>query len=175
MKHVICLWGGVYSFDGIVTSAGIAILQRQLAQLPGTEVTGYAWASWPQVADRIRGLPDQERVVIVGYSGGGWRATSIANDLLAKGGGHTLIDLMILLDPSPSWWMNDPSCWIHANVKRAICFQNGQKFFGLGAGVLHNMPSRLAPIEVVPINMNHLAVQFDAAIRKRVVSEVAAL
>jgi hypothetical protein len=48
--------------------------------------------------------------MVIGYSGGGSRATWLAN-LPAK----PKIDLMVLYDPSPTWQMKA----IYANVKKA--------------------------------------------------------
>jgi pimeloyl-ACP methyl ester carboxylesterase len=64
-------------------------------------------------------LPKDDLVIVIGYSGGGSRATWLAN-LPAK----PKIDLMVLYDPSPTWQMKA----IYANVKKALCYRNNHAF-----------------------------------------------
>src|SRR5262245_55435069 len=108
-KHVFLMLGGLQGMDGWVTSAGMYGLRSSLASLPDVTVTTYDWLSYKKVADDIALLPKDDVVIVVGYSGGGARATWLAN-LPSK----PQIDLMIVYDPSPPWGMQV----IGPNVKR---------------------------------------------------------
>ena len=78
-KHVYLLLGGINSTDGWVTSAGMFALRSSLAALPDVEVTTYEWASFKKAADDIALLPKDDIVIVIGYSGGGAKATWLAN------------------------------------------------------------------------------------------------
>ena len=51
----------------------------QLADLPDVTVTTYGWPSYRQVAADIARLPKDDIVIVLGYSGGGAKATWLAN------------------------------------------------------------------------------------------------
>jgi hypothetical protein len=89
---------------------------------------------------------------VVGYSGGGSRATWLANSVL-----HKPIDLMVTYDPSPSWQMQN----LPPNVKKAITYQNQVPFFSLGGGVLTG-PN----VTRLLIAEQHLVVQFDERLHR---------
>jgi len=160
-KHIYLLLGGFNGADGWVTSAGMLELRSSLAALSDVEVTTYDWSSFKKAADDIALLPKDDIVIVIGYSGGGSRATWLAN-LPSK----PKIDLMVLYDPSPTWQMKA----IGANVKRALCYHNITPFFfGLGGGAL---VSNNTPIETVEIFENHLLVQTDTTLHQRTIAEV---
>jgi hypothetical protein len=92
-------------------------------------------------------------VAVVGYSGGGSRATWLANSVL-----HKDIDLIVTYDPSPKWQMQN----LPPNVKKAITFENQVPFiFGLGGGELTG-PN----VKHYLIQEEHLLVQFDERLHK---------
>jgi hypothetical protein len=170
-KHVYLLLGGINSTDGWMTSAGMFGLRSSLAALPDVEVNTYEWASFRKAAKDIASLPPDDIVIVIGYSGGGAKATWLANGYF--GGSYpkdTLprpqIDLMILYDASPTWSMMA----IHDNVKRAICYRNVTPlFFGLGGGALVGKNTK---IETVDIFEHHLLVQMDSTLHQRTIEEV---
>jgi hypothetical protein len=147
--HVYVLLGGVVGRDGYVDSSWMLVLAGRIATLPNTVVESYFWSQWVTAANRVWALPSKNtRVVVVGYSGGGSRATWLANANLSR-----TIDLIVTYDPSPGWQMQN----LPPNVKKAITFQNQTpRFFGLGGGVLTG-PN----VDRYLIAEDHLAVQFD--------------
>src|SRR5262249_42462861 len=81
-KHVFLLLGGLRFMNGwaaSVASAGMLRLQSSLAALPDVEVTVYDWRSFKEAGDDIVLLPKDDIVIVIGYSGGGSRATWLAN------------------------------------------------------------------------------------------------
>jgi hypothetical protein len=160
-KHVFLMLGGLQGTDGWVTSAGMYGLRSSLASLPDVTVTTYDWLSYKKVAADIALLPKDDIVIVIGYSGGGARATWLAN-MPSK----PQIDLMVVYDPSPAWGMQV----IGPNVKRAICYRNVTPyFFGLGGGVL---VGRDTPVETIDIFEQHMLVQVDATLHQRTIEEV---
>jgi hypothetical protein len=160
-KHIYLLLGGLQGKDGWVTSAGMYGLRSSLAALPGVTVTTYDWPSYKRVAGDIAALPKDDVVIVIGYSGGGAKATWLAN-MPAK----PQIDLMIVYDPSPPWGMQV----IGPNVKRAICYCNvTPAFFGLGGGVLRGRDTH---VETVNVHEQHLLVQIDQTLHQRTIEEV---
>jgi hypothetical protein len=160
-KHVYLLLGGLQGKDGWVTSAGMYRLRSSLAELPDVTVTTYDWPSYKKVAADIAQLPKDDIVVVIGYSGGGAKATWLAN-LPSK----PQIDLMVLYDPSPPWGMQV----IGPNVKRALCYCNVTPvFFGLGGGVLRGRDTQ---VETVKIYEQHMLVQVDQTLHQRTIEEV---
>ena len=147
--HVYVLLGGVVGRDGYLDSRWMLVLAARIAQIPHTVVESYTWADWVSAANSIWALPSENtKVVVVGYSGGGSRATWLANSILNK-----TIDLIVTYDPSPGWQMLN----LPPNVNMAITFQNQTPhFFGLGGGVLTG-PN----VDRFLIAEEHLAVQFD--------------
>ena len=149
--------------DGVVSSAGMDLLGNRLTDL-GCVVSRYNWGAWLTAAqDLWRAQAAGSKIVLIGYSGGGSRATWLA-DLPNK----PQIDLMVLYDPSPAWQMKP----IGPNVKRAICYHNTTPLmFGLGGGVL----TGTTKIETVDIAEQHLAVQFDGKLHDLTISAVRSL
>ena len=143
--------GGLHGHDGWVTSAGMFGLRRPGGALPDVTVTTYGWPSYKQVAADIARLPKDDIVIVLGYSGGGAKATWLAN-MPSK----PHIDLMIMYEPSPSWGMMP----IGPNVKRAICYCNvTPAFFGLGGGMLRGRDN--TNVEIVKIYEQHMLVQVN--------------
>ncbi len=160
-KHVYLLLGGLQGKDGWVTSAGMFWLRSSLAELPDVTVTTYDWPSYRKVAADIALLPKDDIVIVIGYSGGGAKATWLAN-LPSK----PQIDLMVVYDPSPSWGMQV----IGPNVNRALCYCNvTPAFFGLGGGVLRGRDTH---VETVKIYEQHMLVQIDQTLHQRTIEEV---
>jgi len=146
--YVYILLGGFVGLDGFVDSDGMLLLARRIANIPNTWVESYTWADWITAANRLWARPGKDgKVVVIGYSGGGSRATWLANSVL-----HKNIDLLVTYDPSPSWQMQN----LPPNVKKAITYQNQVPFFGLGGGVLTG-----PDVTRVLVTEDHLAVQFD--------------
>jgi hypothetical protein len=157
--RIYLLLGGFVGVDGYVTSAGMLILRTMMQGLPNTECVTYQWGAFEQAAADIAKQPRETTIIVIGYSGGGSRAT-----WLASLPSHPKIDLMICYDPSPKWQMKP----IKDNVIRAITYHNTAPFFmGLGGGVLVGKQ-----VETIDIAENHMAVQFDVSLHQRTVAEV---
>jgi len=173
MKRVYLLMGGLYSIDGAVTSAGMEILVSQLRALPNVVVKTYPWASY-QICfnDQNREVSATDKMILIGYSGGGWRATTVANKMAKY---KEPVDLMVLYDPSPEWNMEP----IHDNVKHPVCYQNSYHMWipllgNIGGGILTSVPGG-PKIDVVSIKEQHLSVQYDATLHAKTVSLVKSL
>ena len=158
--RIYLLLGGFFGADGYVTSAGMFGLRSMLAALPNVTCLTYQWASFETAADDILKQPTDTTIIVIGYSGGGSRATWLANLPL-----RPKVDLMICYDPSPSWQMKSLA---GTNVKRAITYHNTAPFFfGLGGGVL------VGPqVQTIDIAENHMLVQADTTLHQRTVAEV---
>ena len=159
-NHVYILLGGMRSWDGVITSAGMYGLKSELlTSFPNINAKTYTWSSYSDAANEINGLPRDDVVIVIGYSGGGSRATWLANMAF-----HPKIDLMVLYDPSPKWQMKS----IPVNVKHSVCYHNLRgALLGLGGGVCRGVG-----IETVDINENHLAVQLNESLHQRTIEEV---
>jgi hypothetical protein len=73
-------------------------------------------------------LSPETKIVLIGYSGGGSRATWIANEIFPR-----RIDLLVAYDPSPAWQMRK----LPPSGGKAICYRNTRPLmFGLGGGAL---------------------------------------
>ncbi len=167
-KHVFLLLGGLNGADGWVTSAGMYGLRSSLKALPDVELTTYNWQSYKDAYDAIALLPEDDIVIVIGYSGGGHKATWLANGYSGVPGRYWArprIDLMVVYDASPTWAMMP----IHDNVKRAINFRSvTPMFFGLGGGALVGNTE----IETVDVSEHHLLVQINETLHQRTVAEV---
>ena len=158
-KRVYILLGGLFGADGYVTSSGFYGLRSMIAALPNTQCFTYPWSNFQAAAADIKQTEPTAKIVICGFSGGGSRATWLAN-LPSK----PRIDLMVCYDPSPSWQMEP----IGSNVLRAITYHNNAPFFfGLGGGILVGKQ-----VETIEIAENHMLVQSDMALHRRTVAEI---
>jgi pimeloyl-ACP methyl ester carboxylesterase len=176
--QVYLLLGGLVGSDGSVTSAGMFQLAKMLRALPGTKVKTYTWEKWAEAYKAILANEGKAKIVVIGYSGGGSRATWLAN-MPSK----PRIDLMVNYDPSPKWQMKS----IGSNVKKALCFHNTKPMMwmpgvgALGGGQLvGNAPgfsdrSGHGRIESINIAEQHMLVQVDQSLHERTVKAVEAL
>ena len=176
--QVYLLLGGLVGSDGSVTSAGMFQLAKMLRALPGTKVRTYTWEKWAEAYKAILANEGKAKIVVIGYSGGGSRATWLAN-MPSK----PQIDLMVNYDPSPKWQMKS----IGSNVKKALCFHNTKPMMWmLGVGALGggqlvgNAPgfsdrSGHGRIESINIAEQHTLVQVDQSLHERTVKAVEAL
>jgi hypothetical protein len=162
--HVYILLGGLAGGDpSRAVNEGMYDLADQLERIPGVKVTSYPWAQYESVALDHANKTDDE-LVVIGYSGGGWKANVLANEHPGL-----LINLMVLYDPSPAWSMRP----IGHNVVRAICFHNTAPMFGnLGGGELHGPPG---VVQTIDIAEEHLFVQNDQRLHDQTVAAVKSL
>lgn len=155
--HCYILLGGFFGADGFITSAGMYGLKAMLSDIVPCSV--YQWADYHSAANAIA-TDKPSKVIVIGYSGGGSRATWLADD-----NHQQIIDLMVLYDPSPRWQMVP----IGQNVRKAITYHNkAPMFFGLGGGVLTGKTD----IETIDISENHIVVQSDIDLHNRTVAAV---
>lgn len=139
-------------------------LANTLSALPEVTCHTYFWSSWGDALSAINRQVSTDKTVLIGYSGGGSRATWLADQP-----SEPRIDLMILYDPSPTWQMYP----ITDNVRRAICYHNTMPLmFGLGGGVLLPVKGYNGYLETINVAEQHLAVQFDNSLHARTVAEV---
>jgi hypothetical protein len=158
---IFIMLGGFVGLDGYVVSPGILLLAHRLGAFG--DVSTYNWSSVGAVTERIASLDPNDKVVLIGYSGGGFAITHVAENL-NRNPSHR-IDLLIAYDPSPTWSMKS----IGKNVVRAICYCNDNPLFlGMGGAKLTGSAS----VEVVPISEPHPVVQFDESLHKKTLAEV---
>jgi len=157
---IFLLLGGLVGPDGYAVSPGMLILAQRLASFG--EVSTHLWSAPDDVWQRIAALSPADKVVLIGFSGGGFAITEVA-EALDRNPGHK-VDLLIAYDPSPTWSGKS----IGKNVARAICYCNDLPlFFGLGGGELKG-----SNVENVSIAMPHPVVQFDERLHRRTIAEV---
>ncbi len=170
-KRIYMLMGGVQSWDGIVTSSGMNILLNMLKGLG--EIKSNQWANYQeQYFDIMRHQDD--KIIGIGYSGGGAHFTWIANGYREEWEHGRIkpvkdkkpkIDLLVLYDPSPK---NGIINLEGSNVKRCINYHSTiPLMFGLGGGKV-NGPM----VENVDVHMPHLAMQFSMDLHRRTVNEI---
>src|SRR5262249_17239688 len=92
----------LFSWDGVVTSAGMEMLASRLRALPGVSVETYLW--------QLRQMPrcEKDKVALIGYSGGAAHVTWVAKgynggptNWSSSFGERPHIDLLVAYDPSP--------------------------------------------------------------------------
>ena len=160
MVKIFILLGGLIGVDGYAVSPGILMLAHRLKAFGA--VTTHNWTAREKVARSIAQLDPGHKVVLIGYSGGGFAITQIADEL--DGDPPRKIDLLIAYDPSPAWSMSS----LGRNVDKAICYCNSSPLMlGLGGAQLRGQA-----VETVPISEQHLAVQFDQSLHKRTIAEI---
>jgi hypothetical protein len=168
--HAFLLLGGLEGIDGYVDSAGMEQLIPMLSAI-GVPTTTHTWTTYTEELPEMRALPADVLRIVIGYSGGGSRATWLANTLPMP-----RIDLMVLYDPSPTWQMR----LVGNNVVRALVYHNKNpmmpSFYGwLGGGVLTPRAFSRTQIETIDISEQHLAVQFNGDLHKRTIAAVQTL
>jgi pimeloyl-ACP methyl ester carboxylesterase len=139
MHHVTLLLGGLWGPDGWVDSRGMLALRDRL---PECQFDVFQWNDWVRAARELN-----DDAIIIGYSGGGSRATWLAEET------RKTIALMVLYDPSPRWQLKR----IGTNVEKTICYWNTHpEMGGLGGGKAtgHN-------VSIYEYSEQHLAVQYD--------------
>ena len=160
MVKVFILLGGLIGLDGYAVSPGILMLAHRLDAFG--DVTRHNWTAQREVTQRIVQLDPNDKVVLIGYSGGGFAITQIADELNSNP--PRKIDLLIAYDPSPTWSMAS----LGNNVAKAICYCNTSPLMlGLGGAQLRGQS-----VETVPISEQHLAVQFNESLHKRTIAEI---
>jgi hypothetical protein len=170
MISVHILLGGVFGFDGPVMSAGMYGLAKKIAAIPEVAVKTWTWNNWEAVLQAL--LAESGQKVLIGYSGGGSRATWVTYYSLAPD-----IDLMVAYDPSPKWQVQP----LHSNVKKAICYYNLHpmmpSFYGmLGGGKL--VPAAVDGCKDIltrTISEQHLLVQADQKLHAATVEAIVEL
>lgn len=170
MVRVFNLLGGMFGADGWADSRGMIVLADRLAKLPNVRsVDNYSWYDWQQAASDIMTAPTSDKKAVIGYSGGGSRATWLANSI------KNPIDLMVLYDPSLAREMQP----IGSNVRHGVCYHNNNPgmwlpFYGpLGGGVLSGLAGTV--IETIEISEFHMLVQMDQKLHDTTVKFVEAL
>ena len=160
MLKVFIVLGGLTGPDGYAVSPGMLTLAYRLTAFG--QITTYRWTSQREVTRDIAHLDPNDKIVLIGYSGGGFAITRVADQL--NGNQPRKIDLLIAYDPSPPWRMAS----LGRNVAKAICYCNSMPLMlGLGGAEL-----RGESVETVPIYEQHLAVQFDENLHRRTIAEV---
>jgi hypothetical protein len=158
--------------DGWVTSAGMLILRSMLLQIPGISFYTTNWGNYLDAYRDVAAVPADVKRVVIGYSGGGTRATYLADTKP-----YQEIDLMILYDPSPEWQMM--KLW--TNVKQVVCFHNLKPMMPSPYGPLGGGSVTLAPgndvtkVSTKNIAEQHLLVQKNMALHRQTVNLVKAL
>jgi pimeloyl-ACP methyl ester carboxylesterase len=160
-KRIYMLLGGMIGPDGIalapIENSGMIVMQAQLKHM-GCEVYVETWDNWARYIPMMGPASPDYRNVVLGYSGGGTRATYLADHA-----NKPHIDLMILIDPSPKAQMKP----VGGNVKRALVIHNS--FPGLlGGGQLH----ATGPMQVVGVHVPHLLVPELRQVQEAVFSAV---
>jgi|SRR5215831_5815762 len=157
MTHIYVLLGGLYGPDGAVDSGGMIDLARRLKPYGTVEIR--FWSDYERVIHEIVLLPKDEHVILVGFSGGGSRATWVAGAVNPRE-----IALLVAYDPSPRWQMTP----LHANVLKAICYHNNSPLmFGLGGGHLQGRQ-----VTEVDIGEQHLLVQYDERLHTMTINAI---
>jgi hypothetical protein len=160
--RIYVLLGGLYGTNvDKITEGGMLALVERLK--PFGAVYSTTWGNWNDMP--IHDAVPAQKTVVVGYSGGGSRAT-----YLAYYHPELIIDLMVLYDPSPKWQMKP----VRANVRSAIVYQNSapnqpSPFGMLGGGVL---VADHTNVKVVPIAEQHMAVEDDTHLHDLTVQAV---
>jgi hypothetical protein len=172
-KYIYMLLGGMVGPDGIFDSAGIEALALRLTPLG--IVRTYPWSEWEKAGESMTTTQVGTKIgsntfILIGYSGGGSRATWLANTRFGNALSRPMIDLLITLDPSPQHDMKA----IRVNVLRAVNFHNNmQDLFWPGVGRLGGgQVTGVRAVEDVEINMPHLMVQADPGVHEKVIELV---
>jgi pimeloyl-ACP methyl ester carboxylesterase len=160
--HIFVLRGGLVGPDGAIDSIGMDQLAERLKEFG--HVTTLFWNDFGYAIQMIKHLLEDDKIIIIGYSGGGSRATWVAGAVYPS-----KIKLVVAYDPSP-WWQMAP---LKDNVEKAICYHNNAPLmFGLGGGHLTGHENYLENVEIAE---QHLTVQFDRRLHERTIAAVRAV
>jgi len=176
MKRIYIIFGGVVGVDGVLTSAGLSVLANSLRQFG--PVKSYLQQSSYICADDIyRESAKNDKVVLIGYSGGSVMATRICNSPLFDR--SQMIDLLTNIDGSPPGNMQrvgdnvrailniyDPHAWIFGGGIVARWKRKG--------GGMATAPDD-TKIKNVAIDIPHLAFQSNAQVYNTIIQAVSAL
>lgn len=168
MINVFLLEGGLFSTDGVITSAGMGTLAAMLRAIPDVRVVTYLWHNWTRCYGELM-AHQNEKCAVIGYSGGGMKSTWVANGCILDGSAIKYaalprIDLLVAYDPSPAGSLQK----LRDNVKKAICYHNTMPLmFGLGGGQLTG-----PHVTTINVGMQHLAIQFSLDLHNRTVGYV---
>lgn len=162
MKRVYVLLGGMVGVDGSLFSRGMADLAVRIARIPDVICTTHYWTSYWNVVTRIKKDTRSTNNILVGYSGGGSRATWVTRYVFPR-----VIDLVVGYDPSPISSMLP----FRGNVKEAICYSNKYTSFGLGAGRFMGIDN----MKIITLNETHLAVQYDEMLHSQTLVAIAGI
>jgi len=175
LTRVAVLMGGVWGFDGWLTSNGMIGLSHQLSAIGQTDVTVYSWDKWQKAAADLKAKHlTGEKVVVVGYSGGGMCGMYMANR-----SPNLLIHLLVLYDASPPKQIEAASA--NTNVSYLLCYHNtnprmwwpGIGPLGGGAPVIE--PTFKGEHLQLEFAQQHLAVQYNSVLHGKTVTAVRAL
>lgn len=165
--HCYILEGGIWGVDGFVDSTGMVSLANRIKQkFPQIVLETHYWSDYINVEKSILKLPVTDKVILIGYSGGGSRSTYVANGVYSH-----KIDLIIGYDPSPTGQMQP----MKSNVVRAVTYHNTSilsrlTMVGLGGGQFSG--SSQTQFVKHDISQHHLAVQFNEALHQITFNEI---
>ena len=175
-KQVFILLGGLISVDGPVDSEGMEYLGRLIReQVNDVKVSIEDWGDWAKFIQPIQSANHTgDKVVLIGYSGGGSRAADLC-DALYWSHPRGEIDLFVAYDPSPKWQIPV----IGGNVKSVICYHNlnpmmPSPFGELGGGVIKSSGKPPA-IQTIDISEQHLLVQENLTLHADTISAIRTL
>ena len=158
MIHVFVLLGGLFGLDGWADSRGMVTLADRIGKIPNVKVVTYGWSSYQTVIEDIKKISTKDKIVLVGYSGGGSRITWIANMVKKP------IELLIAYDPSPAF----QTLHLPDRVKKAVCYYNtSPMMLGLGGGRLTGKH-----VETIRVSEQHLSVQSDESLHKITIARI---
>lgn len=175
--RIYVLLGGLQSWDGFATSRGMFGLIGRIKDA-GYPVEYWYWSDYLACYSALMSrLKSDDKLILVGYSGGAAHATWLARGydyrtdvvMLNKKQEYSLpkprIDLLVSYDASPKNGVFDIS---NTRVKRAVCYYNeAPLMFGLGGGRITGNQ-----VEEIPIRMQHLAVQYSTNLHDRTMKEI---
>ena len=144
-------------------NTGMLGLRDQIVAM-GVPVTVYPWGEFAQADADIGKLNlggARTLIAVVGYSGGGSRATYLGSQ----------IDLLVGYDPSPASQIDA----LGPNVARAICYYNTAPFFfGLGGGK-YTRKSGTTVLTTITVAEQHLAIQYDQSLHAQTIAAIRGL
>lgn len=171
-KVVYLLMGGIFGIDRFVDSGGMYGLKDILVK-NGVVVNVYGWDQYQETEQHIMATrwDAGDKCILVGYSGGGSRATYVARDMPGKD-----FDLIVGYDPSPARQVLP----FGNNVRKAVCFHNKDTsmtipFIGTLGGGEYTCPARPGIVTTIEIDENHMLVQEDQSLHDYTAMAIAAL